>query len=139
MKTLSVLNPWAHAIIHLGKDVENRTWKTNYRGPLLIHAGKAVSRNGYLICQEREPKTLPMEFEPYGTGYRPVFIHPDYRFGGIIGVVDLVDCVQGSTSKWAEWWTGDGVYQWVLANPRPLPFLPLRGRLGLFEAEHPEL
>lgn len=40
MKALSVKQPWAWAIIHAGKDIEKRTWRTDYRGPLLIHAGK---------------------------------------------------------------------------------------------------
>lgn len=39
-KALSIRQPWAHAICHLGKRVENRAWKhpPSYRGPLLIHA-----------------------------------------------------------------------------------------------------
>ena len=45
MKCLSILQPWAWAIIHGGKDVENRTWRTAYRGPLLIHA--SLSRRAY--------------------------------------------------------------------------------------------
>lgn len=40
MKALSVCQPWAHAILALGKNVENRSWPTSYRGPLLIHASK---------------------------------------------------------------------------------------------------
>ncbi len=37
-KVLSVKNPYAYLIIHGGKDVENRTWQTDYRGRLYIHA-----------------------------------------------------------------------------------------------------
>ncbi|HHY88739.1 MAG TPA: ASCH domain-containing protein, partial [Chloroflexi bacterium] len=40
MKALSVRQPWAWLIAQGYKTVENRTWATNYRGPLLIHAGK---------------------------------------------------------------------------------------------------
>ncbi len=39
MKALSVRQPFAWAIVHGGKDVENRSWATSYRGPVLIHAG----------------------------------------------------------------------------------------------------
>ena len=39
MKVLSIRQPWAWAIVAGFKPVENRTWKTGYRGPLLIHAG----------------------------------------------------------------------------------------------------
>ena len=37
MKILSVRQPWAWLLFN-GKDIENRTWRTSYRGPLLIHA-----------------------------------------------------------------------------------------------------
>ena len=47
MKALSIKQPWAWAIIHAGKNVENRTWATSYRGPLLIHAGKTFDHEGY--------------------------------------------------------------------------------------------
>ena len=31
---------WALAVTHGGKRIENRSWATNWRGPLLIHAGQ---------------------------------------------------------------------------------------------------
>ena len=34
MKALSIHQPWAWAILNAGKTVENRTWSTNYQGPL---------------------------------------------------------------------------------------------------------
>ena len=45
MKAVSVHQPWAWAILHAGKNVENRTWATRHCGPLLIHA--AWSRRSY--------------------------------------------------------------------------------------------
>ena len=38
-RILTVRQPWATAIIRYGKDVENRTWMTDYRGRVWIHAG----------------------------------------------------------------------------------------------------
>jgi len=40
MKAISLWQPWAWAILHAGKDVENRTWPTHHRGPLLLHVAK---------------------------------------------------------------------------------------------------
>lgn len=40
MKTVTILRPWPHLIVHGLKRVENRTWDSGYRGPLAIHAGK---------------------------------------------------------------------------------------------------
>ncbi|MBV8357602.1 MAG: ASCH domain-containing protein [Deltaproteobacteria bacterium] len=40
MKTLSVRQPWTSLIVAGIKSTENRSWKTNHRGRLLIHAGR---------------------------------------------------------------------------------------------------
>ena len=100
---ITVKQPWASHIIFDGKDIENRTWPTCYRGPLLIHAGKSIDA-GF----DRDDCE-------------------DLDFGGLIGVVDLVDCVTASDSGWFH-----GPIGWVLRNPRPLPFREIRGRLGLW-------
>ena len=48
MRALTVRQPWAWAIIHGGKDVENRTRNLtgSYRGPVAIHAGLQVDQGG---------------------------------------------------------------------------------------------
>jgi hypothetical protein len=92
--------------------VENRTYRTGYRGPLLIHAGLKDDLRGWQFLDETE---IPLPVDPLT--------------GGIIGVVDLVDCVEGYDSAWAQ----EGCWHWLLANPRPLPFVPYKGRLGLFK------
>jgi hypothetical protein len=38
MKALSIRQPWAWLIIAGIKDIENRRWATNHRGPILVHA-----------------------------------------------------------------------------------------------------
>jgi hypothetical protein len=47
MKVLSVKNPWAFLIIYYGKDIENRTRKTNYRGRIAIHASLKSDDGAY--------------------------------------------------------------------------------------------
>lgn len=42
MKALSIRQPWAWLIANGYKDIENRSWRTNYRGPVLIHASAAM-------------------------------------------------------------------------------------------------
>jgi hypothetical protein len=93
-------------IIYAGKDVENRTWPTRYRGLLYMHAGMAPE---------------PDDVLPPGT--------PVPR-GAIIGHVTLTDCIRDSSSRWAE----PGDWHWLLADPMPLPEpIPARGRLGLWQ------
>lgn len=114
MKALSIRQPWADAIIHGGKDIENRTWGTGYTGPILIHASKQIERHAYPECVRR--------------GYTPSALPPT---GGIIGVAYLCDCVLQSDSKWFE----RGGYGLLLAYVEPVPFTPLAGQLGLFEVD----
>ncbi|HYB23283.1 MAG TPA: ASCH domain-containing protein [Solirubrobacteraceae bacterium] len=109
---LSVRQPWAWAIIHAHKDVENRSWPTRYRGPLLIHAGKREDPEGWAVLEAMRLE-LPLSVPT----------------GGIIGTVDLIDCVQGHPSRWAQ----DGCWHWLLSDARPLPFRACKGSLGLFQ------
>lgn len=116
MKALTLSQPWAWAIIYGGKDIENRTWRTRYRGPLAINAGMARGRNITL------PSCVPKPPEELGRG-------------AIIGVVDLVDVVEHSQSKWFG-----GPYGWVLRSPRPLTKpIPCRGRLGVWKLSPEQL
>ena len=36
MKALSIKQPWVHAILREGKDVENRSWQRSFRGWLAL-------------------------------------------------------------------------------------------------------
>lgn len=114
-RVLTVRQPWAWAIIHGGKDVENRSWPTKHRGPLLIHAGSAFEPDGYETVKQLATQQPP----PAGE-----IIH-----GAIIGVVELVECLQDSQSVWAV----IGQWHWCLRNPQPLVHaVPCRGKLGLW-------
>ncbi|HEY8948479.1 MAG TPA: ASCH domain-containing protein [Rhizomicrobium sp.] len=115
MKALSIQQPWAWAILTLGKDIENRDWQIvnpglTFRGPVLIHTGKRIDPDGveYLrTCGHPPPENLPL--------------------GGIVGEMEIVDLVTRSASPWFF-----GPYGFVLKNAKPLKFTPLRGQLGFF-------
>lgn len=118
MKVLTVRQPWAWAIFN-GKDIENRDWPTNYRGPLAIHAGKGMTADEYVQASQ-------FIFEK-GGAWPPY--RPDLVFGAILGVVELVDCTPLHPSAWFQ-----GAYGFVLANPRPLANpVPCKGALSLWE------
>jgi ASCH domain len=106
-KAISVRDPWARAIF-AGKDVENRQWFTNYRGPLLIHCGLRVDEEAKHIAKR--------------------VAHIPQRGGHVIGIVQLLDCTIDFPSDWAE----KNAYHWVLTHASLLskPF-PYRGKLGL--------
>jgi hypothetical protein len=113
MHALTIVQPWASLIVQHGKDVENRTWPTRLRGPLLIHAGRKIDPDGYRRA-EQFGIVLPDSDE--------------LPRGGIIGAVDVVGCVTNSSSRWAV----TGQWHWLLAAPQELPFEPCRGLLGLW-------
>lgn len=97
-----------HAILHHGKDIENRTWRTNYRGPILIHASNTEAEGSF-------------DFDI------PEFL--DY--GAIVGTADLVDCVTKSKSKWFH-----GPYGFVLKNVREIEPIECKGKLGIWEVNY---
>lgn len=117
MRAITIQQPWASAIIWGGKDIENRTWRTKHRGPLLIHAGSGRFRkfDAHAWMRERFP-----DLDLRGL---------DCLRGALLGTVDVVDCVRDSSSPWAF----RDCWHWVLANPQPLvsPFA-CSGRLGLW-------
>ena len=121
---ISVRQPWASLILLAGKDIENRTWETRVRGPILIHAAKGMTKREYLDAMDfadangtRRIGHLLDAFEP---GNLPR--------GGIIGSVNLADCLYQSDSPWFQ-----GPYGFVLSDPKPRPFIPFKGQLGFFD------
>src|SRR5271166_4355910 len=41
MKALTLTQPWATLVAIKAKRIETRSWRTSYRGPFAIHAGKS--------------------------------------------------------------------------------------------------
>ena len=89
MKALSIRQPWAWLIVHGGKDIENRSWHTKFRGRFLVHAAKGMTSDEFtqalLYCVDHG-LTLPDR--------------NDMQHGGIIGSVELVDSLDTSSSPW---------------------------------------
>lgn len=117
VKTLSIKQPWAYCIMHLGKDVENRTRRTNIRGTIAIHASKKIDYDAYYRLKFNGYELPPIQ---------------KLETGKVIGTVELIDCVEEHTSKWKE----EGTYGYVLINPTTLknPFFA-KGQLGFWECE----
>lgn len=138
MKALSIRQPWASLIVDCGKDIENRTWSTNYRGPVLIHAGKAHDQDDYESAYNftrGHPVTLPIEWmmSDEGSDRNHIdWMDDELPRGGIIGIAEITDCVSQSDSPWFM-----GPYGFVLRNARPLDFFACPGKLSFFEVDYP--
>ena len=123
MKALSIRQPWAWLILNAGKDIENRDWRTHVRGRVLIHAAKGMTIDewggawGFAEGSGASTKAIAA-----GVTSKNI------ERGGIIGSVEIVDCVTESNSRWFM-----GRYGFVLRDPKPLPFIPWKGQLGFFD------
>lgn len=127
MIALSIRQPWAHFIIHgvpvdgkppILKDIENRDWRTPYRGRCLIHASKGGTKREFAESiagvEEAFGIAVPLGFD-------------DFQRGGVIGSVEIHDCVSSSDSPWFI-----GAFGFMLRDPQMLTFSAMPGRLGFF-------
>jgi hypothetical protein len=147
-KCITVKQPWASLIVEGIMYIKNSTWKTNFRGRVLIHASldtmldlSVLTKEQYeYVCEHLEPlPTVPVD---------------RYDRGMIIGSVEIVDCVINHPSIWAEKsrkieWVKQSeksvrieptfvnpTYNWVLVNPikfkKPIP---AKGKLSFWESQ----
>lgn len=155
MRAITVRQPWAWAIVHGGKDVENRSRNIAgaYRGLVAIHAGLTIDLDAVDSLTFRQAwhrEFMPETLNPDGGGYLPSLSDvaegddEALPIGAIIGVIDLTDvhwsgmeCSRGNIpcheyglcSPWSQAYH----HHLVTANPRPLTRpVPARGRLGLW-------
>jgi hypothetical protein len=140
MKALSGRQPWWWAILQMGKRIENRKWNVHYRGPILLHAAKGCTRAEFRAAMHwMEEAGVISSTHPATLG--------DMPRGGIVGRARIVDVIMPlpsgavqPTEYWsvtkgyrvdARWHMRDR-YGFILADVEPLPFVPLKGSLGLF-------
>lgn len=123
MKVLTLKQPWATLISKGLKKYEFRSWKTNYRGEILIHAGKGIDKEALEV------------FKPYGP----------FPSGQIVAIASIDDCIKineefnnkirkmnnlvyGTKKR-----TG---YAWVLSNVKEISYKKkIDGHLSLWNYE----
>jgi hypothetical protein len=125
-KVLTVRQPYASLLVGGVKDVENRSRRISYRGMVLIHAG---ARMHDVVSFLRKRHEFTVEEIVVMTQVNEV--EERDLFGCIVGSVEIVDCVQDSTSPWAE----RGQWHWVCRNAKVFdhPVRDVKGRLGLWD------
>lgn len=125
MTALSIRQPWAFAILNLGKTCENRTWSTPYRGPIVVHAGRQIDHEGIAYLRER--------------GF---YVPAHLVTGAYLGYVTITGCRQSTVAErfgrgGDPWATGPWCFELAAPSPWASP-IPGRGRLGLYEVELPD-
>lgn len=129
MKALSIRQPWAWAILHAGKDIENRTWRTPVRGRILVHAAKSMTAAewGSALGFMHDISIA----KPFPAGLALPTMSGLAR-GALVGTVEIADCVDDMREARSPWFTGD--YGFVLRNPVAFDApIPCRGALGFFD------
>ena len=131
MRAWSFQQPWLHAILHLGKRLDNRPRGLSYRGEVLLHASAGGTRKAYAEATTHIERVVGLSWD----ATRLTLV------GGICGVARVVDChAPGSLLLRGEPWympERDGVPQYgiILADVAPVPFTACKGALGLWTYE----
>ncbi len=121
MKVLTLKQPWATLVAEGIKKYEFRSWKTNYRGKILIHAGAGIDKEDM-----KKFKDLNLNF-------------PSRR---IVAIVEIEDCLElddelnkkiiseKNIAYGNKFRTG---YAWRLANVKKIRYdKEINGQLGLW-------
>lgn len=129
MRALSVRRPWAQLIMLGLKNIENRTWTTDLRGPLVIHAARKWEADGATLACMLHPDRHDAPFLA-ALDRRQASV-------GYLGVVQLSqicdqsrhrDVVSCDCGPWAR----PRQYHWILTDPQALrTAIPGSGALGL--------
>jgi len=131
MKALTLRPPWGTLVINgipgphgklIFKDVENRDWRTSFRGErIIIHQGRKWDQ-----CAEEW-----LIENQLGNPCAVWKLNKAVPIGVLLGTAELVACVEASKSPWFV-----GRYGFVLRNPMPLDKpVPWRGQPGFFEVK----
>jgi len=124
MKALTLWQPWAQAIALGLKQIETRSWATNHRGPLAIHAAKR-----------------PLPDMARWAGIFPDISEGAFPLGCIVAITSVVDCVEMTDKLIKELSPVEralghyepGRFAWILGPIFPLPSpIFISGHQGLW-------
>lgn len=129
MQALSLKQPYAWLIANGYLLVDDRTWGSQYRGPMLIHASKGLYESYYDYLKANTDIPLPPKEE--------------LAYGGVVGIANLVLCCQPgnmpkdiSREQRAHFGdVHDEYFGFLFEDATPLPFMACRGKLGIFEID----
>jgi hypothetical protein len=133
LKALSLKQPFAWLIANGYLLVDDRSWGTQYRGPILIHASKGLYEAYYQHIRSNTDVPIPDRDK--------------LEYGGVVGIADLVLCSKpgqlpaGISREQRAHFGGvhQEYYGFLFAQARPLPLMPCAGKLGIFEIDIDQL
>lgn len=96
------MQPWATLVVIGAKKIETRSWNTKYRGPLLIHASKKMTRKQKDLCKQKYFKDALRQEE-------------ELPLGAIVGSVTLVETIKTDQIMFLKGFDIKGK-RWELSN-----------------------
>lgn len=142
---ISVRQPWAWALLHAGKDVENRTSRIARPGWHYLHAsqhnnGQEYHRDIGAIDRIVERTNPRQHLEPSFGFQEPLSLlevprlpgQTEVERGGIIGAIRIATWTATSNSPWFF-----GPLAATIDHALPLAFIPCLGSLGAFQPQLP--
>lgn len=87
LPTLTLWQPWASLTAIGAKRIETRSWRTSYRGPIAIHAGKTKASADEIGMEPWGPL-----LDPANPGMLRAEVRP-LPLGAIVATARLVDCL----------------------------------------------
>ena len=140
MKALSLRQPWPQAILWLGKTIENRRWRTSYRGEFLIHAAKEMTPEYH---EEAVRFCIGVLGKKHEDRIRGTLDASLLRRGGIVGRARVTDVLAPCMPKGSLFpacqhpWHMSDQYGMILSDASMLDFHPCPGMPGFFDVEWP--
>lgn len=105
MKALSIKQPWADLIVSGKKTIETRTWKTSFRGDILVVTSmrpQGILPGGHAVAVATIADCRPMTREDEVAACCAVY---------------------------------ERAHSWVLENVRKIKPFPVKGKLSLYEVD----
>ena len=130
VRGLTLHQPWAWAVAVGGKRIENRTWGTDWRGPLVIHAAQRPVRS--------EDLRMATVWAGRARDAELVRAVADRTRGRVVAVCNLVDVADPDSElgDGDRHWALPGYRHWVLRDVIPLiRTVPATGARGLWKPD----
>lgn len=144
MKVLTLTQPWASLVACNAKAIKTRSWKTDYRGPIAIHAAKGFPGEAKRFCEASTvcdalgwPRMGAITQESLDRMARHIKSLP---LGSVIATATLIDVrpVELINLPEQSWERLFGNYEpdrygWFLGDVVAIDPVPAKGALGLWE------
>ncbi len=126
-RALSLIQPWAWAVLYAGKSVENRSWWSVIRGPFWIASSSSTTRRYYESACEQIRAISGVEVPPMS----------ELVYGCIVGSAVIDDCIlPGGYAAFDEKQGRVAAYRLFTGWPQPPPRHPLHPHPWHFQKEY---